>query len=198
MKAALDPPPAIRSRGFTQQLLMTRTAALVSAFTLLLVACNDGEGGGVLRIGGSGELNDGVALAFEVPAHSTFVVGSVPVCPDGGPVTVTGVSTYGGDDIEVTGYALRRNPILTEEPMLGEAHGTLEDNGIERAEDLVLDDQCGKTGTGDTYELVVELKTAETDQAAEGYAVAWGDRDLKVPYGLTTCVDHTLDDCRFD
>jgi hypothetical protein len=179
---------------------MTRTAALVSAFTLLLVACSDGEnGGGALRISGSGKLNDGVALAFEVPAHSTFVVGSMPVCPDGGPVTVTGVSTYGGDDIEVTGYALRRNPFLTQEMMLGEAHGTLEDNGLERAEDLVLDDQCGEAGTGDLYELVVELKAADTDQAAEGYLVAWGDdRGLKVPYALTVCVDHNLEDCSFD
>ena len=178
---------------------MIRAAALVAALALLLVACNDGEGGGELRIGGSGKLNEGVALTFTVPAHNTFVVGSMPVCPDGGPVTVTGVSTYGGDDIEVTGYALRRNPFLTQENMIGEAHGTLEDNGLERAEDLVLDDECGKTGTGDIYELLVELKAADTDQAAEGYVVAWGeDRDLEVPYGLTVCVDHTLEGCNRD
>jgi hypothetical protein len=75
----------------------------------------------------------------------------------------------------------------------------LEDNDLERAVDLVLDDQCGKAGTGDAYELVVELKAAETDQAAEGYVVAWGDdRGLKVPYGLTVCVDHAVEDCNFN
>lgn len=175
---------------------MIRIAALAAALALLLVACNDGEVGGELRIGGSGKLNEGVALTFKVPAHNTFLVGSMPVCPDGGPVTVTGVSTYGGDDIEVTGYALRRNPFLTQEMMLGEAHGTLEDNDLERAADLVLDDQCGEDGTGDIYELVVELKAADTDQAAEGYLISWGDdKDLKMPYGLTVCVDHTLEDC---
>jgi hypothetical protein len=182
----------------TQQFLMVRATALVLALMVVLGACIEGgEGGGVLRIGGSGELNEGVALGFKVPAHGTFVVGSMPVCPDGGPVTVTGVSTYGGDDIEVTGYALRRNPFLVEEMMLGEALGALEDNDLERAEDLVLDDECGGPDTGDTYELVVELKAAETDQAAEGYVVSWGDdRNLEVPYGLTICVDHALEECR--
>lgn len=176
---------------------MIRATPLVLVLALLLVSCNgEEEGRGVLSIGASGHLNEGVALTFEVPANSPFLVGSMPVCPKGGQVTVTGVSTYGGDDIEVTGYALRRNPFLTEQPMLGEAHGTLEDNDLERADDLVLDDECGKEGTGDIYELVVELKAAETDQAAEGYLISWGDdKDLKMPYGLTVCVDHTLEDC---
>ncbi|GAB3243388.1 hypothetical protein [Nocardioides dilutus] len=175
---------------------MRSITPLVFVLALLLVSCTgEDDKRGVLRIGG-GDLNDGVALTFEVPANSPFLVGSMPVCPEGGPVTVTGISTYGGDDIEVTGYALRRNPFLTQEMMLGEALGTLEDNDFERADDLVLDDECGTEESGDIYELVVELEADDTDQTAEGYLIAWGDdKDLKIPYGLTVCVDHTLEDC---
>ncbi len=142
-----------------------------------------------------------VGDSIPVAKHHIWLLGATIVCLDKpGTVTVTDVQSYGGN-VDVTGYALRPNPVLTGGTMLGGDSGTLTDHHLQPGPAPVTAVCDPTTGAGD--ELIVELRNdTQTTIKAQGLTVTYtadGRTDqLQVPHGIVLCVVKSSDpSCAF-
>jgi hypothetical protein len=82
--------------------------------------------------------------------------------------------------------------------MLGSASGTLQDNGFNTA-DRIVDTQCGASGSGQGYELGLELTVPPgTNAGTKGFQINYtvGDHtaNLTYPVGAILCSTPSVDD----
>lgn len=113
---------------------------------MLVSACAGGWSGPSLRPAGSPNTSMG-GFTKVSPAHHALL-GSMLLCLTGpGRAVITAVRpNQPAGSIEVVGYAVRPNPLLTGGDMLGTEYGTLRTNGF--SADRTVDVSCGGADSG--------------------------------------------------
>lgn len=99
--------------------------------------------------------------------------------------------------IEVVGYAVRPNPLLTGAEMLGADYGTLRTHGFTR--NRTVDTRCDGTNSGEGYELALELDVPSGTNAGTtaweiDYRVGGHGASLTFPLGAVLCSTSKMDD----
>jgi hypothetical protein len=132
------------------------------------------------------------------PAHHALL-GEMFLCLSGpGQAVITKVRpVHPTGTIEVVGYAVRPNPLLSGAEMLGEVYGTLRTRGF--TSNRTVDRRCSGTNSGQGYELGLELAVPPGMNAATtaweiDYRVAGHAASLTFPLGAVLCSTSSIDD----
>ena len=134
-----------------------------------------------------------------VSAKSHVLVGSMFLClTKPGRAVITSIRPVGATGrIEVTGFAVRPNPLLRGGQMIGSAYGTLRSNGLSSGR--TIDTPCGPANSGHGYELVIELAMPTGTEAAASafqidYTVVGRPGTLVFPLGTVLCSAPSMSD----
>jgi hypothetical protein len=132
------------------------------------------------------------------PAHHALL-GEMLLCLSGaGRAVLTDVRpVHPAGTIDVVGYAVRPNPLLTGAEMLGAEYGTLRTHGF--TPDKTVNTRCGGTNSGHGYELALELAVppgmnAGTTAWQIDYTVGGHAASLTFPLGAVLCSTSNIDD----
>lgn len=113
------------------------------------------------------------------------------VCLDrAGSVRVTSVGPSDGT-LSVTGWAFRPNPFLHGGEMIGDKAGTLSDAGVTAGTPKNLTIVCNRP-SGNSYELLVQLRAAPQSTASSGFTIHYETRTgatgkLTIPLRVIMC-----------
>ena len=131
-------------------------------------------------------------------AHHALI-GEMLLCLTGaGKAVITDVRpVHPTGTIDVVGYAVRPNPLLTGAEMLGAGYGTLRTHGF--TPNRTVDRRCGGTNSGQGYELGLELAVpagmnAGTTAWKIDYRVGVHAATLTFPLGAILCSTSNIDD----
>jgi hypothetical protein len=135
----------------------------------------------------------------EVSPANHALLGEMILCLTGpGRAVITAVRPiHPTGTIDVLGYAVRPNPVLSGGELLGSDYGTLQTHGF--TANHTVDVPCGADDSGHGYELALELSVPpDTNAGTNGWDIDYriGDHTASTtfPYGAVLCSTARLDD----
>jgi hypothetical protein len=171
-----------------------------AGFLLMLAVACQGCGGWsepTLVPGGNPNVSMNGIPAVSSARHA--LVGEMLLCLTArGRAVITGVRPiHPAGSIDVLGFAVRPNPLLTGADMLGAEYGTLRIHGF--TANRTVDRPCGASDSGHGYELGLELAVPPgTNAGTTGWEIDYkvGDHaaSLRFPLGAVLCSTPSIDD----